>query len=457
MVTVMQPRRIFTVGTCIGVLVLLLNAPTTSAQESLINEATLRGHVRFLADDLLEGRRAIVEMPLVGSHELLFAFYGAAIGISYLTGIAVNRRYGASGIGLYRSFAPALRIIVVGSLLSVGIARLNWRFIDIDSSPVVWTLGQIQRANVADWVVFFTMSMLVIGDTFLACALLVPSLRRFAVGCGSGYCGWQAWMGFGEARLLLPVFLVGMYLFLSTESIARIHATIRRALPFLALRSILLPTYVSTAALIGTAIRIQQNETRTLNWLTFDLVVDAAFAILFVSGLLLIVSNLIDYRPKLTWVSFTPRNFAHYLLLAIFLGFLVSPYLGLGNVGRLTAGSGFASTYNKNNHLLLPQASLTKFEQDWVEISDSNDPYLIRIANMQMLMTWYEFVNYVQPRPKTSVVFSRGGQHYQVDRAGEIAELSTSNPWLLRKLTRFQPLAKDAFIRSQDQRMVAQP
>lgn len=56
MVTVMQSQRFFTAGPCIGVLVFLLNAPATSAQESLINEATLRGHVRFLADDLLEGR-----------------------------------------------------------------------------------------------------------------------------------------------------------------------------------------------------------------------------------------------------------------------------------------------------------------------------------------------------------------------------------------------------------------
>lgn len=382
---------------------------------------------------------AAYEMPFARSHETMLSLFSAALISSYLTAAVRQRRYDVSGVQLFRSFAPVLRLMTVGSLFAIGVIRMNWCFLDIQTSPIVAALAEVRGAAVESWVVFFTMSSLVIVDVFLAIALLIPSLRRFAVGFGCCYLSWQGWMGLGESRELSATFLVGLYFFLSTESVTRMSMAVQRWIPSPTLRRSGLPLGVVVVGMIGIALWAQEKQAG-FHAASAAKFVDFAFAGMVAVWVTQILVNLVDHRPKLTWVSLTPRNLAHYLVFAIFVVFVLSPYLGIGNAGRFSSSSGFASTWNRNNHLFLPQATLTRFEQDWVKIQSSNDPYLAQVSEQDARLTWYEFVNYVALRPQISVEFYRADDLYQVQRTGDIEELSQMNPWWLRKLVRFEPL-----------------
>jgi len=400
---------------------------------------------------------AVFEMPKVTSAELLLGFFGLAILISYGSHLIVNRTYNPTGIRLYRSFVPPMRIMVILSLFAIGVSRLNWGFLDLASSPATETLTQIRGGAVSDWVVYFTISLLVVVDGFIAIALLVPSLRRFAVGFGSCYFCWQAWMGFGEAQYLLPVLLVGLCLFTSTESSTRFYGSLQRWLPIPALRASGLVTLVIGIAIIAVGLWSQNRQATESFWLTRDRFIGISFACLVAFWLTLLLTNLIDYRPKLTWVSMAPRNVAHYALLVGFILYLASPYLGLGDVGRLTPYSGLASAGLANNHLFIPQASLTKYDHDFVEILDSSDPYLAQLGQNGMKITWFDLVNYLNSRPNASLDFVRGGQRFRPEKVGDIDVFCEQNAWWARKLLQFQPIHISTFDRLSREKLVAQP
>ena len=401
---------------------------------------------------------AAFEMPQVHSADLLMAFFGLSVLISYSSHVLVNRTYDASGIRLHRSFVPPMRIMVVLSLLAIGVSRLNWGFIDATTGPVASTLATIRGEAVSEWIVYFTISLLVIVDGFIAIALMVPSLRRFAVGFGSCYFCWQAWMGFGEAQYLLPVMLVGLCLFTSTESATRFYNSLQRWIPIPALRASGLTTFVIAVGLVAIGLWSHSRQaTEEPIWLTRDRFIGISFTFLVGFWLVLLLSNLVDFRPKLTWVSMAPRNVAHYALLLGFVVFLTSPYVGLGNVGRLTWNSGFAAAGPANNHIFIPQASLTNLDHEFVDIIDSSDPYLAQLGQNGLKISWFDLVNYLNSRPDTSLDFVRGGQRYRPENVGEIDVFSEQNNWWARKFVQFQPIHIPTFDGLSRDKMVAQP
>ena len=242
---------------------------------------------------------------------------------------------------------------------------------------------------------------------------------------------------------MLPALLVGMYLFIAAESTTRFLATIQRWVPLPAFRSHGLGVLVIVVTLIATAIWAQQRTVVEPMWLTYDRFLGVFFIVLVCCWLGLLMTNLVDYRPRLTWISLAPRNVVHYGILFLFFVFVASPYLGLGSFGRMTGESGLVSFGERNNHLLFPQASLTEFDDELIMIEASNDPYLAALAERDLQITWFDLVNHLYPRPETSITFLRGSERYQVDRTGDIDVFSVPNAWVARKFLRYQPVPTD--------------
>ncbi len=384
-----------------------------------------------------------LQMPHVTATDVLWMFLGAAICVSFLTGWITKRSYSVGRVGLYRSFAPCLRIMFVLSLLAIPVARLNWTFLQLDISPVVESLAAFRgdATQPPRWISYFTISMLIVVDAFVAIALLLPRLRRFAVGFGICYFAWQAAMGLGEARFLLPVMIVGLYLFTSSELIGRVHATLVRIVPFASLRASGLMVFVGSMAILIVALLVAGEGYRHSAYV----VAQWCYVVLVVGWLGLILTSLVELRPKLTWVSLMMRNPLHYLLIAAFIVVVTSPYLGFGSKGKFVGGSGLSTGGGVSNHLIIPQGNIVNHEKDVVEIVESNDPWLQKIADEALLITWFELVNHVGSRPETSLVFVRANELYEVSRTGDVPELSQENSWILRKLLAYKLTTKKSF------------
>ena len=413
-------------------------------------------------------------MPFTSSADLLWLFFGSCVAVSFLTGWAISRSYEIGAIGLYRSVAPCLRVMTLIAIVAAALARVNTAFVNMEASPITPFVAQFFPSSwlgsqPMSWAIYVVMSALVIVDILLAVALVLPSLRRFAVGFGSFYFALQAWLGFGEARWLLPLFVIGLSLFVSPTLIGRIVAQVRRLVPWspravlsvvgtcglLAVAIFLSSqnqvgqdvagqgeTLIQDAANVGQDVATAVSETRqSLHWGNLALAVQWCYAVLIAMWVGILLSSLIDQRPRLTWVSMMLRNPLHFVVLLVMLIAVSSPYLGLGNVGRFTDNSGLV-TSGATNHMLVPHHDLVHLETDLIEITYSSDAYLQQLADQQLSMTWFDFVNYVVDRPDTSVNFSRGDDQFDVDRTGDIEELSSGNSWLYRKLCTFAPISR---------------
>ena len=386
----------------------------------------------------------LISLPRVAAADLFWMFFGATICVSHATGWIANRSHQVSGVRLYRSVAPCLRMITILAILSMSVARLNWNFVDIEASSVSYDLAILFGGQSAPhWLVYTVMSLLVVVDLFLSFALMVPGLRRFAVGFGSCYFSWQATMGIGESVTMLPVIILGFYLFMSSELVARICARVQRLIPLPAIRLQGLSIATLAVAVVAIALWWQNKEMSTgqIHWSSRNLV-NWYFVTMISVWVVVLLTSMIDQRSRLTWVSMMLRNPLHYVILAILSLVIAAPYIGFGGIGRFE-GSGLSTVGGRSNHLLIPQTQIADYETDLIEIINSTDPYLQNIADEGMLVTWFEFVNYVAVRPETRVRFSRGGDRFQVKRTGDIQELSQSNHWLLRKTLTFDLVKSD--------------
>lgn len=394
----------------------------------------------------------LVEMPLISTGDTLWMFFSAVVCSSFLTAMVLRRSYRVNSASLYRSIGPAIRIMTVLSLVALAVARLNWGFLIMETSPVVESLTRFRGGSAPpDWIVYFTMSILLIVDFSLAAALLVPALRRFGLGFGSCYFAWQAALGLGDSKLMLPVLIVGLGMFASTDLVARMQTGLQRWLPLWPLRRFGLGAFAVVVSVFVCILAFKRGEEFNLPFVRLGTVITAGYWVTLLAWLSLLLACLVDLRPKLTWVSFGVRNPLNILLILMFIIAIVSPYTGLGTAGRFVERSGYASAEGGSNHLLIPATRLCEYDEDMIELIASNDPWLQELADSGQLISWFDLINYVVPRPDTSISFIRENEHFQVDRCGDITELSVANPWIARKLIAFRPLHRDLVPASQQE------
>ena len=411
-------------------------------------------YVPFVALSFFHLASGLIAMPRLSAAQLLWMFCGATIVTSYLTGCIVHRSYRQSMLPLQRSFAPSLRVMLVISLATFGLARLNWGFLQLETSSVISTLSAFRgQDDIPEWVLFITMSMLIVGDLFLAFALLLPSLRRFAVALCCGYFAWQALIGFEAARSLLPLIFIILYLFTATESTTRICEITVRWVPWRAVRSFGLA--VVSVVLLAAAAAAWMDRARG----TSQMYGQTIFVSYYVGFVLIwstcLACGLTDPRqPRLTKVAMLPRNPLHYAIVLTLATAGTFPYLGLGTQATLSSEHGLVTELGTNNHLFVPQTYLVEYQTDLVEILDSSDPYLAGLAQRQDMITWFELVNYLSRRPDTSLSFIRGGERFEVAQAGAIAELSRSNSWILSKLLGFRTVRRKAVLALHPEQLV---
>lgn len=128
-------------------------------------------------------------------------------------------------------------------------------------------------------------------------------------------------------------------------------------------------------------------------------------------------------------------------LLFLFNG--MSPYLGLKTESSIAMFSNLHTEASVTNHLLFDGPPyLFDFQKTVIDIRESSDPELQRLADRNLQLVEFAFWSYVHDHPDISVTFERNGEIIELARAGD-GLTENAPPWLLRKLLPFKPVDFD--------------
>ena len=140
-----------------------------------------------------------------------------------------------------------------------------------------------------------------------------------------------------------------------------------------------------------------------------------------------------------------------YLLLVfpalVFLNGL-APYLSLKTTTAFSMFSNIRTEGTGNNHLFMPRIKFFNYQDDLVEILESNDRQLQQYVNTKDLLSWFElrritssrkrenlFVKYKRSKDPEDILFQKKG-------APKDAELLKPHPWYLSRFLVFRPIGR---------------
>ncbi len=126
----------------------------------------------------------------------------------------------------------------------------------------------------------------------------------------------------------------------------------------------------------------------------------------------------------------------------------LSPYLSLKTTTAFSMFSNIRTEGTGNNHLFMPRLRLFGYQDDLVEILESNDRQLQQYVKTRDLLTWFElrritssrkrenlFVKYKRSKQPEAILFKKKG-------APEDAALLNPHPWYLSRFLVFRPIGR---------------
>lgn len=136
----------------------------------------------------------------------------------------------------------------------------------------------------------------------------------------------------------------------------------------------------------------------------------------------------------------------------------LSPYIGYKTTGAISMYSNLRTEGDFNNHMFMPTIDLFEYQDDLVEVIDSNDPIIRGLAHHPVLYGDYDIGMpamraYLELRRAVSrsgndslwVRYKRGGDEYVFDRKlpENQHDLDRHLPFWLQKTASFRPVFKD--------------
>ncbi|MEC8783270.1 MAG: hypothetical protein VXY07_10620 [Planctomycetota bacterium] len=122
-----------------------------------------------------------------------------------------------------------------------------------------------------------------------------------------------------------------------------------------------------------------------------------------------------------------------------------SPYLGLKTTTAFSMFSNLRTEGGQSNHFFLSNIGLFKYQEDLVEVVDSNDAQFWSLINSGDLIPWFEFrrMASMSERDDAAITCIRNGKHLVLKRddpSDESQEAFTPHPWLADKFLHFRSI-----------------
>ena len=144
-----------------------------------------------------------------------------------------------------------------------------------------------------------------------------------------------------------------------------------------------------------------------------------------------------DQRRTPLWLWVLP-------CLVLLTGF--NPYLGLRTQLSFSMFSNLRTEGGRSNHLFMPRlATLTPYQDDLVEVLDSDSHAVLELKRQELLLPYFEFRQVVSEFMDVHITYRRQGEVRQfdcVDGNCNDAELSTQYPRVQRAFFYFRPVDK---------------
>jgi len=403
----------------------------------------------------------IGKWPFVVNHILVETIVNLAI-LSAVIKSAISDR----GVGLERRrehifdrFCPVLMTMLVSMYYFAFLAKLNRDFLDPEFSCVVTLYGDLVDRfpfmPTGDWTKLVTI-WATIGIEFLIPVLLTFKRTRFmAITIGLpfhlmlGFIGHRTFSGLAYA--LYGLFLIRPLTGVVGEAID----WLQRRLGERGISRI----YQASAVIVlfGTAILIASYslgywdsgigplklfQIPWLVWISWSLLLMFGYGIAMVRGRSIEIecSSAQSARPGLVWL----------LMIVVFFNG-TSQYLGLKTQTCFTMYSNLRTEGNINNHLFLPALRVADYQDDLIELVETDHDKLLKFKQDDLLITHFEFKRLVSEATSDfEVSYIRNGVDFElVRRDGILSDpfYAKNHTLLLRKLLFFRPITKGEHMR----------
>jgi hypothetical protein len=177
-------------------------------------------------------------------------------------------------------------------------------------------------------------------------------------------------------------------------------------------------------------------------------------AIGFYTWILFATWQVATYAPtlvKMGWQNFPSPTLRPISILWIFLVLVFlngsCPYLSLKTTTAFSMFSNIRTEGTGNNHLFMPRLKLVQYQDELVEILESNNRQLQQHVKSKDLLTWFEFRRIVSSQKRRNLVvkykrLNEAEKIFEQKNAAADDDLVTQHPWYLSRFLVFRPVGR---------------
>jgi hypothetical protein len=382
------------------------------------------------------------------------AVFAACVDLTILSAAAgqtlVKRTWKLDPDGLYRSFAPVVRIEILVLYFFVVFHKLNSGFFDREHSCGAFMYLRLAQEYPflpsGDWIRPWAIYLTILTEAVIPIMLILRGLRLAGLLLAFGFHFALA-MDPGDVVFNFSAALIALFfLFLPDDFSQRLSLTLaplrrawlqppNRLVWFVSRACVYLLTPALFASLIfrqAIATGLTQEASRVV-WVVYAGLVLTTFLTTVLRGRLTFQPARQLLTAQSPWLLIFPA-----LLIAN--GFL--PYLGAKTETSFAMYSNLRTEGGQTNHWLMPASlQIWDYQRDLVRIHRVSVARIQRIANRGFQWPYFEFKWLMRDYPNASVVFEHNGVVRRVRRVKDDPELMQLESPLMRKMLKFRPVA----------------
>jgi hypothetical protein len=385
-----------------------------------------------------------LEAPFLGNHWLLVGFVDLVIVLSVIAGVARRRSFDRADLA--DRALPAARLCLLGFYAFAAFAKLNSGFFDRSVSCAVYFfrestesigLAGLQFGGAA-WLERTVIVATAAIELSVPVLLVLRRTRHLGVVLALSF-HWvlaidRTHQFFDFSSVLAALFV----LFLPAGFARSLRQHVGSLQARLALRHERLPELARLAlvalvvapVLVVALARISQRQGIQLGWAPF---------LVFGAGLIaLVVRYLLEDRP-VAMERLIPHHPVLLVVPLLVVANGLTPYLEVKTGYGWNMYANLRTVDGETNHYLLPATlPLTSEHADVVEILETSDDGLDVYRRTGYGLTFRQLRIYLADRPETSLIFRRGGEVIELERAADLPALVEPVPAWRQKIQVFR-------------------
>jgi hypothetical protein len=384
----------------------------------------------------------------VHPNHIVFAW---VVNLTLLTALLVARREhrtaGDLGSAWYSRFAPWLRIELTVLYLFSAFHKLNWSFLNVERSCAAVMQQQIASwfplMPDAVWAQYAAIYGTLLIEASLPFMLFHRRTRTAGAVLGMLFHGVLALYAFSGLFSFSTTMAALYSVFIPEDVAARIVAPqwLRRLWPWGIGAFALLGVFWLARHALPSGLRVEER---------WSFITRAGLLVYYVylcGALALFGLALREGRARMR--ESLPGAWRSAPVLAIFPLVLcvncIGPYFGLRTQSSLSMFSNLQTEAGVSNHLLMPSSfHLTDWQQDLVDIVDSNNAELRMVRDNGQRLPYLDLTRMRGSSPNLSVTFRRNGKLTTFDETrSETLDALPRAGWLARRYFFFRPVDPD--------------